>query len=821
LRKTDWEYTDVLWGSKAEYFAFESWLPTPLNAFGLMKFIDPYHWERKHYYDRPFPVSGSGPLSQIPMLGQVLGPIDMLIKPRIEMHTEDTKRMIMTFEANRAKAVATLTRTSESLNNLIVQMRAYGMEADRKIANKYAEIYKDLYEAYMSEEMKPVYEQSLGNKISEFGNWMQDYLGLIGFMAGSYTTAGFGNKDKIQPMIASSGIAFGQERLYYQKSLGGMFGLTEFYRRINTRDYSTWGNQYINEIPNEYMQRNYPWLPGEDYFINFKKGDVYSKIPYGEIRLPGAGYEATHKLYDDYGLIDKYLILANVAPYSKEFRQISSVVEKIKHKLPEEIRYKIQSTNEQIEAQKKRYEFNRYPYSTPMKKVKVKLGKYIGEGKFATTEPYAVQIHGFETDIDAIAKRIYESQNVTIEQAYKLAERKATETQKVLETLAGNEVTLLVPADKGLRYTFESTKEIYLNAILPNQRKIMEEKELIPDTSTDLGKRAYYGTNVFRMLWERISHTHLYLFEKFAGQYSPEEYYERYVTYGKERALWQKPIEDYIKPIFFNIAASNPISATLHGALLGAMAGGSFGASLLSSTFFGAVSLLSSTTEKIARIGGGTILPEETKERWELETKYDYLRGIRGDTRHSIYATGTASTVRSVAMKMPRIDREFFEEFVNAPVSERSRIMRIAPPYMQSMLEHFWTMKDELVSKGYAADINIHVEQTNRYLSEIEKVKEEVEPFMLQPYINIDALRTMEIAQKFDDLMKFDIYYDDIRNAQTLLMDFSAIPNPESTAMLQSMHTSMLHTVASSLGGYAYPSLAPRGAQIINAGGIR
>jgi hypothetical protein len=36
------------------------------------------------------------------------------------------------------------------------------------------------------------------------------------------------------------------------------------------------------------------WLPGDDYLINFRKGDPFSKIDQGYARLPGAGYEALH-----------------------------------------------------------------------------------------------------------------------------------------------------------------------------------------------------------------------------------------------------------------------------------------------------------------------------------------------------------------------------------------------------------------------------------------------------------------------------------------------------------------------------------------------
>jgi hypothetical protein len=75
-----------------------------------------------------------------------------------------------------------------------------------------------------------------------------------------------------------------------------------------------------NEIPNTAPS----WLPGDDYYTNFHEGDPFLKVPEGYARLPGAGYEALHpELKDvnpeDYPDIHKMAILADVAPYSREY----------------------------------------------------------------------------------------------------------------------------------------------------------------------------------------------------------------------------------------------------------------------------------------------------------------------------------------------------------------------------------------------------------------------------------------------------------------------------------------------------------------------
>jgi hypothetical protein len=68
------------------------------------------------------------------------------------------------------------------------------------------------------------------------------------------------------------------------------------------------------------------WLAGDDYLTNFRVGDPFVKIDQGFARLPGAGYEAIHSELkgvnpEDYPDIYKLSILADVAPYSREYNQ--------------------------------------------------------------------------------------------------------------------------------------------------------------------------------------------------------------------------------------------------------------------------------------------------------------------------------------------------------------------------------------------------------------------------------------------------------------------------------------------------------------------
>ena len=119
-------------------------------------------------------------------------------------------------------------------------------------------------------------------------------------------------------------------RRYYERELGaGMapspnmkefFGYSEPLRRFIQREGF---EPQANEIPNTMPS----WLPGDDYMTNFKVGDPYVRVDDGYARLPGAGYEALHPELEglnpeDYPDIHKLRILADVAPYSREYNQV-------------------------------------------------------------------------------------------------------------------------------------------------------------------------------------------------------------------------------------------------------------------------------------------------------------------------------------------------------------------------------------------------------------------------------------------------------------------------------------------------------------------
>jgi hypothetical protein len=137
------------------------------------------------------------------------------------------------------------------------------------------------------------------------------------------------------------------------------FGYTEPFRRFVQRESF---EPQANAIPNDAPS----WLPGDDYYTNFHLGDPYVKVDQGFARLPGAGYEAIHPELkgvdpEDYPDMNKLAILADVAPYSREYNTFRQKVGAAVHGNTEaEIEYekilnRVKQTRESIIRMKDRH----------------------------------------------------------------------------------------------------------------------------------------------------------------------------------------------------------------------------------------------------------------------------------------------------------------------------------------------------------------------------------------------------------------------------------------------------------------------------------
>jgi len=283
----------VLHKSRAEDISLygsekEKWAHNPL-LHPIKWLRDPYYLEKLHYEDRPYPVA-SPAFTNVPLFGPLLAAtIGRVIKPPVRMHEEQWD-------------------------------------------GKEYSLYSTRIEPKGPDALPPPGprdEFTLGHAMGQEANAFAEYTGLFGFIAKSVWNALFPdtNTKGKEVFYQGSRQMDNFSRRYYEQELGAglapamsgteHFGYTEPFRRFVQRESFT---PQANEIPNTVPS----WLPGDDYYTNFKVGDPYIKVDQGYARLPGAGYEALHPELkgvdpEDYPDINKLAILADVAPYSREY----------------------------------------------------------------------------------------------------------------------------------------------------------------------------------------------------------------------------------------------------------------------------------------------------------------------------------------------------------------------------------------------------------------------------------------------------------------------------------------------------------------------
>jgi len=301
---SDAAYTESQYGSKSEYWSHGSMLPTPHNLFGVGILADPYYYERKHYYDRPYPVTG-GLFKEFPIWGNALdATVGSIIKPKKVMHERELAYWM----------TQTPEWSGESGMKGAADRLALQQIRPQKVVPRIEGVQDDIGHA--------IYD-------------MTEYAGLKGFLLTTMKEKVSGSPDfsDTGARWAMADDIYSRARDYYDMQIGGLMGYTELFRRFLPHRQKQ--IDYVNPLANAAPS----WLPGKrsefgdtDY-IDFHHGDPYTKLPEATKRLPGAAYEALHELHSgkpgQYDAYDRMRVLADVAPYSNAFKYYKNVVDEM------------------------------------------------------------------------------------------------------------------------------------------------------------------------------------------------------------------------------------------------------------------------------------------------------------------------------------------------------------------------------------------------------------------------------------------------------------------------------------------------------------
>ena len=592
-----------------------------------------YHYEQKYQYERPAPTTGTYGES-VPFIGPlVASTFGKLFKPRKLVRPEEWN--LGGGEYLHKPDIRGETEPSYDLGGL-------GPGA-------------------------PVAKDDPSQLLNELNYRRREAVGLMGFMEGALTKEALGREEFLankQTLAAMGGETGAEYWLWKHMNLGGGIGTTEVVRRFipRTRSYLDTYNPLRNLMPS--------WMP-EDYFLDLRTGNPFEKIPEAEIRLPGTGYAALHPEVEglspeEYPLAHKVKILGDVAMYSAEYRNALAQAKRSLNNMSTAEVAMIRETERQVKEKKKRRGFQDYVFSgDQLETYNVTVAGVISPRRIITEEfgEMAIDIPG----IGAI-----KNTSAALEFAR--------------ETLVGRSVQLKTPALESRRLRTSTTGPV-MKAVpmvdgvdfgqmladegLAAHAELEDEFKQIRFTGTErlAGRVSEFVTHGIESPLEYL--TPLSPASKLIRQRSAIEEYIATEAIGTGSSFWDKPVANFLKPAF-NIAAYK---------------------------------------------AGAIDIPDEIEERRDIQEYFDMLKWVkmsrleqkarqtgslsqaaefRKQKEKTLFGVDVFKSPVNIMRALPRNERDFFAEFVNAKTEdERAQILQLIPENERRIYVSQWMRQEE------------------------------------------------------------------------------------------------------------------------------
>jgi hypothetical protein len=646
-----------VYGSEEQY-----WKHNPiLHPLRYLK--DPYWLEKEHYEDRPYPVT-SPAFSNVPLVGPLLAAtIGRIVKPVVRMHDSEKNDADYTLYSTRLEP-----------------------KGDQALPVA-----------------KPREEYGLWHAAKQEVRTFAEFIGLPGFIMKSSYNALYPDRNKGQEVyLQGSRQMSSVTRQYYERNLGagmfiaptgedGLVGYSEPLRRFIQHEGFT---PQVNEVENTMPS----WIPGEDHLINFHKGDPYVKVDEGYARLPGAGYAALHPEVEgldpeDYPDLSKLSILGDVAPYSREFNRIRSVVEKQSHG-DSELRSRYEQILEQVRQTKEStLQVDTRRFDAPVDR----LEGTIKSASFnrIELEEYPGRTFRFSavgsSMADLVADELGKSNSMTRQEAARTAEDKLRARDAFLADLLpeGTKINLTVARaaaenSQNVRAVI-SAGDVNVNRALIDQgygrfRRDLggaEEQDMHGAVARALGTYAesvsFEGDNSrfnpLRYLPGQVQ-TKLWQERTAYSQYLQQE------AIGTRMRRWERPIHDFVAPYLRGI---------------------------------------------VERATDVSVVPGEVKARRDLDTLTDmlaYLRDLNDAAQHpeqrGRYTSQAKRTAIGsnlfgspgyIASTLPNREARYFKKFVEETDPDvREKILKIVPDETRRALAAQWANSQRKIAEAEGQD---------------------------------------------------------------------------------------------------------------------
>lgn len=295
-----------------------------LRPFSYLK--DPYQFEKRNAESMPYPVWGmdvsyGGIFGKAfeKTIGKVIKPD--IINPALYDAIEETQSKTTIYNKSLNFLAARREFGSTVENSVKDGIKELGNETVTLPNNVHARDRGLMIDGLMKVPQKPGYSPNLEAGMLTYQSFV-DFAGIKGWTS-SLAVGSLGLTPDVSNQLARSGEASSAARDLQDMNLGDLMGLGEFQRKILPTSAGAQPER-LNPIRN-----NSPsWLPNDPskFYLDFSRGNPYSKIAMGEERLAGVGFAALNPEVsgvdpDDYSLVYKHKILADVARGSGEHQE--------------------------------------------------------------------------------------------------------------------------------------------------------------------------------------------------------------------------------------------------------------------------------------------------------------------------------------------------------------------------------------------------------------------------------------------------------------------------------------------------------------------
>lgn len=468
-----------------------------------------------------------------------------------------------------------------------------------------------------------------------------EMAGIFGFSF--KTLAGFEESER-GPTLQDSSLFGSYNKKFWDMELGGFGGdISEIARRYMARDPN---KNYYNPIRNTMPD----WMPGPEYFTDFLHGDPYSRIAMGEMRLPGEAYEKLYNVKKDamgnYSTLDRVRILADVAPYSEQYRQARKEMSILNQHglLSDAEREEYATIREQTTARKaKKLFYERRFNAADVTTETVTVTKVLDAETFITREygeSNPLKLAGVNIKADDEAASAFVGQFIKEGAELKVqldADPMFKERDDMMNTMRA---IVFTPENEEGNPFYLTTKGANLNFMLANRPEFKDTVKVVDDGSATATRALFTKDQItVGRMWDwavrdvapQVPVLGIFA-DKFLQVRSPVESYEREL-YSKTWRPWQEPIEGWLKPMFDTVISRNPVVGAAGAYWIGRLAGRGRGSGVLGLGMGLGVGVLSSIRalhDVGADITGAEQwVPKRRTEQRELDEYFDRLRYLK------------------------------------------------------------------------------------------------------------------------------------------------------------------------------------------------